>query len=52
MMILTIEQDGSTFELHMDTSSLGYNLSNDDEIVVGENLIRKYHIGLPFVDIY
>tara|TARA_Y100001937_G_C7116862_1_gene330577 strand:- start:6 stop:857 length:852 start_codon:yes stop_codon:yes gene_type:complete len=30
---LTIEQDGSTFKLHMDTGSLGYNLTNDDEIV-------------------
>ena len=30
---LTIEQDGSTFKLHMDTGSLGYNLSSDDEIV-------------------
>tara|TARA_Y100000592_G_scaffold94870_1_gene160345 strand:- start:454 stop:1305 length:852 start_codon:yes stop_codon:yes gene_type:complete len=30
---LTIEQDGSTFKLHMDTGSLGYNLTNNDEIV-------------------
>jgi len=30
---LNIKQDGSTFELHMDGDSLGYNLSSDDEIV-------------------
>ena len=30
---LTIQQSSSVFELHMNASSLGYNLSNDDEIV-------------------
>ena len=30
---LTIQQSSSVFELHMNASSLGYNLSSDDEIV-------------------
>ena len=30
---LTIQQSSSVFELHMNASSLGYNLSNSDEIV-------------------
>ena len=30
---LVIQQSSSVFELHMNTSTLGYNLSNDDEIV-------------------
>ena len=30
---LTIQQSSSVFELHMNTDSLGYNLSNSDEIV-------------------
>ena len=30
---LQIQQSSSVFELHMNTSTLGYNLSNDDEIV-------------------
>ena len=30
---LTIQQSSSIFELHMNASSLGYNLSSDDEIV-------------------
>ena len=30
---LTIQQSSSVFELHMNVSSLGYNLSNSDEIV-------------------
>jgi hypothetical protein len=30
---LKIMQKGSTFELHIDNSSLGYNLESDDEVV-------------------
>ena len=30
---LVIQQSSSVFELHMNTSTLGYNLSNNDEIV-------------------
>ena len=30
---LQIQQSSSVFELHMNTSTLGYNLSNNDEIV-------------------
>tara|TARA_B100000900_G_C20419969_1_gene650524 strand:+ start:68 stop:910 length:843 start_codon:yes stop_codon:yes gene_type:complete len=30
---LNIKQGGSTFELHIDTNSLGYNLTSDDEVV-------------------
>ena len=30
---LNIQQKGSTLELHVNTSNLGYNLSSDDEIV-------------------
>ena len=27
------QKNGSTFELHIDTSSIGYNLESDDEII-------------------
>ncbi len=30
---LNIKQGGSTFELHINTGSLGYNLTSDDEVV-------------------
>ena len=30
---LEVQQSGSTFKVHMDANSLGYNLSPDDEIV-------------------
>ncbi len=30
---LEVQQDGSTFKVHMDADSLGYNLSTNDEIV-------------------
>ena len=31
--VLNIKQGGSTFELHINTGSLGYNLTSDDEVV-------------------
>ena len=27
------QKNGSTFELHVNTSSIGYNLESDDEII-------------------
>ena len=30
---LTIEQSGSTFLTHINSTSLGYNLTSDDEVV-------------------
>ena len=50
---LTISQVDSTFQLNVDTGSIGYaKLESDDEIILWENLIRSSTFLLPFLDIY